>query len=80
MGEIDIEKIELVERAKMYLKLLGDRVHPLTGDIIPEDSAFMNEKVKNCFSFISQVLDEYIELSEKIERLESEKEKTLWLY
>ena len=68
-------KIELVERAKMYLKLLGDGVHPVTGDVIPGDSAFVDEKVKRCFSFISQILDEYIELSEKVEKLESEKEK-----
>ena len=71
-----MEKIELIERAKMYLKLLGDGVHPVTGDVISEDSAFMDEKVKKCFSFISQVLDEYVELSEKVEKLEKEKEKT----
>ena len=71
-----MEKIELVERAKMYLKLLGDGVHPVTGDVIPGDSAFVDEKVKRCFSFISQILDEYIELSEKVEKLESQKEKT----
>ena len=71
-----MEKIEFIERAKMYLKLLGDGVHPVTGDSIPEDSAFMDEKVKRCFSFISQVLDEYVELTEKVEKLESEKEKT----
>ena len=71
-----MEKNELIERAKMYLKLLGDGVHPVTGDVIPGDSAFVDEKVKRCFSFISQILDEYIELSEKVEKLESEKEKT----
>ena len=71
-----MEKIELVERAKMYLKLLSDGVHPVTGDVIPGDSAFMDEKVKRCFSFISQILDEYVELSDKVEKLESEKEKT----
>lgn len=71
-----MEKNELIERAKMYLKLLGDGVHPVTGDIISRDSAFVDEKVKRCFSFISQILDEYIELSEKVEKLESEKEKT----
>ena len=71
-----MEKLELIERAKMYLKLLGNGVHPVTGDAIPGDSAFMDEKVKRCFSFISQVLDEYVELKEKAEKLESEKEKT----
>ena len=71
-----MEKIELIERAKVYLKLLGDGVHPVTGEEIPGDSAFMDEKVKHCFTFISQILDEYIEISGKIEKLESEKEKT----
>ena len=71
-----MEKIELVERAKMYLKLLGDGIHPVTGDAIPADSVFMDEKVIRCFSFISQVLDEYVELTAKLEKLESEKEKT----
>ena len=70
-----MEKTELVERAKMYLKLLSDGVHPVTGEEIPQDSAFMDEKVKKCFAFITQVLDEYIELSSKVEKLECEREK-----
>ena len=70
-----MEKIELIERAKMYLKLLSDGVHPVSGDFIHGDSAFMDEKVKRCFLFISQILDEYVELSEKVERLEADKEK-----
>ena len=49
-----MEKIELIERAKMYLQLLNNGVHPVTGKEIPEDSAFMDEKVKNCFVFIMQ--------------------------
>ena len=70
-----MEKTELVERAKMYLKLLSDGVHPVTGEEIPQDSAFMDEKVKKCFAFITQVLDEYLELSSKVEKLECEREK-----
>lgn len=70
-----MQKNELVERAKMYLKLLSDGVHPVTGKEIPQDSAFMDEKVKNCFAFITEILNEYIELSSKVEALEAEKEK-----
>ena len=70
-----MEKIELIERAKIYIKLLSDGVHPVTGKAIPEESALMDEKVKRCFEFISQVLDEYVELSDRVERLEGEKEK-----
>ena len=71
-----MEKVELIERAKMYLKLLGNGIHPVTGVEIPNDSAFVDAKVKKCFDFISEILDEYIDLSSKVEKLEAEKDKT----
>ena len=71
-----MEKVELIERAKTYLQLLNNGVHPITGKEIPQDSVFMNEKVKNCFLFITQILGEYTELAAKVKKLESEKEKT----
>ena len=70
-----MEKLELVERAKMYMKLLCDGVHPVTGEEIPTNSALADGKVKRCFAFISEVLDEYAELTERVERLEREKDK-----
>ena len=70
-----MERIELVERAKMYLQLLSNGVHPVTGKSIPQDSAFIDQKVKRCFSFISEVLDEYVELKAKVEQLEKDREK-----
>lgn len=70
-----MEKIELVKRAKMYIKLLSDGIHPVTGDVISEDSAIMDEKVKRCFAFVYEILDEYVELKDKVERLEGEKKK-----
>ena len=70
-----MKNLELVERAKMYLKLLCEGVHPVTGALIPMDSAFADEKVKRCFEFIIGTLDEYSEMAEKIERLECENAK-----
>lgn len=70
-----MEKLELIERAKVYMKLLSDGVHPVTGKEIPKDSALIDDKVKRCFGFISKVLDEYVELTERVAILESEKEK-----
>ena len=69
-----MKKTELVERSKMYLKLLINGIHPVTGERIPKDSALLGDKVRNCFSFISGILDEYVELTEKVEKLEKEKE------
>ena len=71
-----MEKTELVERAKMYMKMLCDGVHPVTGKEIPGESAFMDEKVKRCFEFISQILDEYLELTNRVVKLEEDKDKT----
>jgi hypothetical protein len=70
-----MEKIELIRRAKMYMELLSNGVQPITGQEIPEDSAFMDGKMKSCFEFVSRILDEYVELSEKVEKLEKEREK-----
>ncbi len=70
-----MDNTELIERAKMYLKLLSDGVHPVTGIEIPNDSVFMDEKVLKCFDFITDVLDEYLDLKKKVEKLEEEKDK-----
>ena len=70
-----MERIALVERAKMYLQLLSNGVHPVTGQSIPQDSAFVDPKVKRCFSFISEVLDEYVELKAKVDQLENDRNK-----
>ena len=70
-----MERIALVERAKMYLQLLSNGVHPVTGQSIPQDSAFADPKVKRCFSFISEVLDEYVELKAKADQLEKDRNK-----
>lgn len=70
-----MERIALVERAKMYLQLLSNGVHPVTGQSIPQDSAFVDPKVKRCFSFITEVLDEYVELKAKVDQLEKDRNK-----
>ena len=70
-----MERTALVERAKMYLQLLSNGVHPVTGQSIPQDSAFVDPKVKRCFSFISEVLDEYVELKAKVDQLEKDRNK-----
>lgn len=70
-----MERTALVERAKMYLQLLSNGVHPVTGQSIPQDSAFVDPKVKRCFSFITEVLDEYVELKAKVDQLEKDRNK-----
>lgn len=66
-------KLELIKRSQICLKQLNEGVHPVTGAFLPNDSVFIDEQVKRYFSFIVRILDEHIELSEKVERLEREK-------
>ena len=70
-----MDKSLLVERAKIYIKMLNEGIHPISGQAIPQDSVFMDEKIKKCFSFIYETLDEYLELASRVESLEKEKEK-----
>ncbi len=41
-----MEKVELVKRAKMYLKMLGSGVHHVSGVAIPEESVLSDEKTR----------------------------------
>lgn len=70
-----MDKAAAVQRAKTYLKMLCEGVHPVTGQEIPEDSVFFDEKVKKCFSFITETLDEYLLLAERVKELERERDQ-----
>ena len=70
-----MEKAQLVERAKMYMQMLIKGVHPVTGEEISMNSPLLDDKIKNCFSFIVETLDEYLELAEKVKSLEEKKEE-----
>ncbi len=70
-----MEKEKAVERAKTYLSMLLNGVHPVTGQSIPEDSALMDEKVKNCFAFLIETLDDYGALCARVEQMEKKQEE-----
>ncbi len=67
-----MEKLQLIERAKMYLKMFGAGIHPISGIAIPEESVFLDDKTKKCFAFITEILDEYIVLYNKVEQMENQ--------
>ncbi|MBR1891864.1 MAG: hypothetical protein IJ811_05165 [Clostridia bacterium] len=69
-----MEKSTLIERARIYLKTLLEGVHPVTGEPLPQ--GMVDDKLKNCFTFIDQTLGEYLTLSETAERLQAELDKT----
>lgn len=75
-----MDKLELIERAKTFLGMLCKGVHPVLGTEIPGDSAFADEKVKNCFAFITETLNDYVALLDKVAVLEEKaKQQTVVL-
>ena len=52
----------LLKRAKMYMDKLSDGVDPVSGEILPNDTALNNERLARCFKFISEVLTQLIDL------------------
>ena len=71
-----MDKTLLIERAKTYLKTLSEGVNPVTGRLIPPEAGLNDEKIIKCFSFINETLDDYLKLSAKVEKLESERGKS----
>ena len=40
--------------------MLSNGIDPLNGEPVPEDSALQQERLKKCFSFVTEILDEII--------------------
>ena len=66
----NMDKILKIERAKMYLNLLSNGINPVSGQTISPESGFPDEKIRNCFAFITEILDEYVDLTKRVEELE----------
>ena len=55
-----IIKYKKIYRSKQYIDLMKQGIDPVSGEKVPDDSVICNEKVKNCFNFISELLDEML--------------------
>lgn len=60
MTEADILKYKKLNRAKLYMELMRQGIDPMSKQPVAEDSVIRQEKIINCFSFISDILDELI--------------------
>ncbi|MBP5230401.1 MAG: hypothetical protein ILO68_01615 [Clostridia bacterium] len=65
-----MEKRILVERSKMYLQSFLDGIHPVTGERLEQETVWSDEKVRNCFRFLLETLDEYLLLTDSVRKLE----------
>ena len=60
MSDEAILRIKKMYRAKVYLDEMRQGIDPVSKLPVPDDSVIRQEKVKNCFFFLSELLDELI--------------------
>ena len=53
-------ELETMQRAKMYLDKLAQGIDPITGQLLPEDTALNNVRLCRCFHYVSGVLEQVI--------------------
>ena len=61
-----MEELMLMERAKSYLEMLSNGIDPITGEEVPNDSVINNIKLRRCFAYVSDILQQVIDNKGKI--------------
>ena len=56
----NIDEMKLLRKSKLYIDALAQGINPFTGEYT-NDSILSEEKLKNCFDYVSYVLGEVIE-------------------
>lgn len=54
-----MDKIQKIQKAKSYLEMLANEIDPTT-QVSSEDSILKKDAIKNCFLYVSNILDELI--------------------
>lgn len=72
-----MDKSDKIKTAKNYIEQLANGIDPITGNEVPEGDVINNVKISRCLFFVSKILEEKIESSEKGEpkKTFSQKEK-----
>ena len=65
MHKITDEEKKLCKISITYLERLLEGHHPVNNSVIENDTILLDENVQRCFSFITDVLNKYIELENK---------------
>ena len=66
----DLEKLK---HAKAYIDKLAEGLDPISGEVLPTDTALNNVQLSRCFYFVSDVLRQVIENNGAIVRRERQK-------
>ena len=56
-----MDKRRVIQHAQTYMDMLSNGIDPISGEPVPEDSTLQQERLKKCFSFVSEILNELIQ-------------------
>ena len=56
-----MDKRRVIQHAQTYMDMLSNGIDPISGEPVPEDSTLQQERLKKCFSFVSEILNEVIQ-------------------
>ena len=56
-----MDKAHIIAHTKMYMDLLVQGIDPISKQRITEDSVVLQERMKKCFAFVSEVFGEMLE-------------------
>ena len=50
----------MIMRAKSYMDMLSNGIDPISGNDVPEDTVLGQERLRRCFAFVSEILEEAV--------------------
>ncbi len=63
-----MERLDLLQKAKMYIDKLANGINPLTDDFLAEEDIANNVKIARCLFYVSSILDEVIQAGGKVKK------------
>lgn len=70
-----MDKSQIIAHTKMYMDLLVDGIDPISKERITDDSVVLQERMKKCFAFVSEILGEIIDNNGFVALSENDKER-----
>lgn len=61
IGRREVEELEMLKRAKMYVDKLAQGINPIDDMPAPDEDIINNVRLSRCFFYISEVLEKVIE-------------------
>ena len=56
-----MDKLRIIQHAQEYMDKLSNGIDPISGNPVPEDSTLQQERLRKCFGFVAEILEELIQ-------------------